>query len=268
MTEDARSFGVGRLQVRVFGDAAGLGLASARHTAQIITRCVAERGSARVIFATGNSQFEFVRALAGVPGVPWDAVTIFHLDEWAGMADTHPASFRRWIAERLAGPLSPGQVHYIAGDAPDLQAECQRYESLLRAAPIDLACVGIGENGHIAFNEPHQADLDDPAWLRAVDITEQSRRQQVGEGHFPDVSQTPRRALTLTVPALLAARNIQAVVPERRKAEAVQATLTMPVSAACPATVLRDHPGAVLFLDSESAALLDPPARQPVNSGN
>jgi glucosamine-6-phosphate deaminase len=247
---------IGRIQTRVLPSQVALGQAAARHTAEVVRGCVAEHGHARIIVATGNSQLPFVRALAAEPGVPWHAVTVFHLDEYVGIGADHPASFRRWIAEEIAEPLGVAAVHYLHGDAPDAEEEAERYEKLLTEAPLDLACLGIGENGHIAFNEPHQADFDDTRWARVITLDERSRRQQVDEGHFPDVTAVPEQAITLTVPALLAPRHIQVVVPERRKAEAVAATFTAPVSPACPATILRQQPNAELFLDRESAALL------------
>lgn len=248
---------VGGSMTQVFESPESLGRAAARHTAEILRECVAKHGHARVVIATGNSQLPFVRALATEPDVPWSAVTVFHLDEYVGIAADHPASFRRWIVENIEDPLGPAEVHYIQGDAADPEAEASRYEKLLTAEPLDLVCMGIGENGHIAFNEPYQADLADPRWVRVIVLDERSRKQQVGEGHFPSVDAVPDQAITLTVPALLAPRHIQVVVPERRKAEAVLNALTQPVSNAYPATVLREQDNARLFLDTESAALLD-----------
>lgn len=233
-----------------------MGRAAAQHTAGLIRDAVSEQGAARIVIATGNSQLPFITALAGIGDVPWSAVTVFHMDEYIDMGADHPASFRRWIRENVAEPLRPAAVHYIAGDTGDPVGEAQRYEELLRAAPLDLVCLGIGENGHIAFNEPHQADFADPQWTKIIALEEQSRKQQVGEGHFPDLDAVPERAITLTVPALLAPRHIQVVAPELRKAEAVRATLNDPVSTACPATILREQENVVLFLDRESASLL------------
>lgn len=234
-----------------------MGHAAAQHTAGLIRSVVAEQGAARIVIATGNSQLPFITALAGIDDVPWPAVTVFHMDEYIDMRADHPASFRRWIRENVAEPLRPAAVHYIEGDTGDPAQEAARYEALLRAAPLDLVCLGIGENGHIAFNEPGQADFNDPRWTKIITLEEQSRKQQVGEGHFPDLASVPERAITLTVPALLAPRHIQVVAPELRKAEAVRAALHDPVSTACPATILREQENVVLFLDGESASLLD-----------
>ncbi|MEV0587277.1 glucosamine-6-phosphate deaminase [Nonomuraea sp. NPDC050310] len=248
-------FEAGLLAVHVHRDQAELAEAAARHTAEVLRERVAASGSARVVIATGNSQLGFVRALRE-ERVPWEAVTVFHMDEYAGLPAGHPAGFRRWIRENVEEPLRPAAVRYLAGDAADPEAECRRYEDLLRAAPLDLVCLGIGENGHLAFNEPHQADRHDPRWVKTITLTPESRRQQVGEGHFPDLASVPATALTLTVPALLSAAVVQAVVPEGRKAAAVQESLCGPVGAHCPATWLREQAGARLFLDRDSAALV------------
>ncbi len=223
----------------------------------MLRKAVAERGAARVVIATGNSQLAFITALRDEPDVPWRAVTVFHMDEYVGIAEDHPASFRRWIRESVAEPFGPAQVHYIDGDAADARAECRRYEALLRSGPLDLVCLGIGENGHIAFNEPHQADFADPVWVKVITLEERSRSQQVGEGHFATIADVPEQAITLTVPALLAPDTVQVVTPEARKAEAVRTALTAPVDPACPASVLRSRPGVTLFLDRSSARLLD-----------
>jgi glucosamine-6-phosphate deaminase len=246
----------GRMRARVYESAADLGRAAARNTADIVRTTVEESGAARIVIATGNSQLPFIHALAQEKGVPWEAVTVFHLDEYVGIDPDHPASFQRWIATNIERPLGPAAVHYLRPDPADPMAEARRYEELLRAAPLDLVCLGIGENGHIAFNEPHQTDFDDPAWARVITLDDRSRQQQVDEGHFPDLDAVPDQAITLTVPALLAPRHLQVVVPERRKADAVKATFTAPVSPACPATILREQAHAQLFLDRDSAALL------------
>jgi glucosamine-6-phosphate deaminase len=178
------------------------------------------------------------------------------MDEYVGIDDQHPASFQRWIRERVEHRCSPARVHYISGQG-DPQAVADRYEQELRSAPLDLVCMGIGENGHLAFNEPGDADFGDPRWARVVRLTAESRRQQVDEGHFPDPSSVPELAISLTIPALLSAERVQVCVPERRKAQAVRAALTDKIGPLCPATILRGTPYARLLLEPESAALLD-----------
>lgn len=251
-------FAADALTVSVYNTPEWMGQAAAENTATIISDVLARNGAARVIFATGNSQFPFVDALRKIQGIDWSMVTAFHMDEYAGMSPDHPASFRRWIRERIEEPLGPKAVHYLNGDAPDLEAECRRYEGLLREAPIDLICMGIGENGHIAFNDPPVADFRDPVWVKVVELDHACRMQQVGEGHFAGLEDVPAQALSLTIPALIAPAAIQVVVPDARKAEAVRNTLQGPISEACPASILRRQPHARFFLDQASFSLIEP----------
>jgi glucosamine-6-phosphate deaminase len=197
-------------------------------------------------------------ALTSAPGLDWKAIEVFHMDEYAGMAATHPASFCRWIKERVADRVHPGAVHYLAGDVPDPDAECARYAALLASAPIDVCFLGFGENGHIAFNDPHEADFHDPYLVRRVTLDEKCRLQQVGEGHFPGLAAVPEEALTLTCPALVSAAHMICSVPGPRKAEAVRAALQGPIGEACPGSILRTHANAVVYLDREAASLLGP----------
>ncbi len=252
-----KTFTADHLTVEIHPSMEAMGIAAAAAAAAKITEAVALGGQARVIFATGNSQFPFVAALRKHTDIPWDAVTAFHMDEYAGMTDDHPASFRRWIRERIEETFHPKAVHYLQGDASDLDAECRRFEALLREAPIDLICMGIGENGHIAFNDPPVADFNDTVWVKIVELDRECRLQQVGEGHFKTFDDVPTHALTLTVPALIAPEAIQVVAPEERKAVAVRRTIQDPISEACPATILRRQAHARLFLDPASASQLD-----------
>jgi glucosamine-6-phosphate deaminase len=222
----------------------------------ILRAAIQNQGCARMIVATGNSQLEVVRNLVATTEIDWNRVEIFHMDEYVGLSDQHPASFRLWIKTRVADSVHPRQVHYIAGDAPDPAAECRRYAGLLMESPIDVCLLGVGENGHIAFNDPHVADFNDPAVIKRVELDARCRQQQVGEGHFASLDEVPREALTLTCPALMRSRHMICCVPERRKAEAVRNALEGPVSPACPASLLRTHPQATIYLDTESASLL------------
>lgn len=251
MTSPTRTFTVDQLSARVYPDPEGLGEAAAAAFAQAIRDAVADHGSARAVVATGNSQYPIIAALAG-HDLPWDMVTVFHLDEYVGIDADHTASFRKWIRERVEERFHPAQVHYIDGDAPDAEAEAARYDALLREAPLDVIAMGIGENGHIAFNEPHLARFDDPQWVRVVDLDDTSRHQQVNEGHFPTFDDVPRQALSVTVPALMSAGTLVVSVPEKRKAAAVSATLREAVSTSVPATALRNHAHAILLLEPES----------------
>ncbi len=241
--------------VQVFGDKEALGTAAAEFVAHRLHQAVVERGKANIILATGASQYEFLDALRCVAGVDWARVTAFHLDEYLGLSARHPASFRRFLRERIFDHLAFGTVHFLAGDAKDPVQECHRYASLLEHAIIDVACIGIGENGHLAFNDP-PADFGTSSLVHLVTLNEACRRQQVNEGHFPAVENVPGKALSLSIPAILSARTISCVVPDRRKAEAVRCALEGPISPNCPASALRGHRACRLYLDLDSAALL------------
>jgi len=197
-----------------------------------------------------------IAALTRRLDIDWKAVEVFHMDEYIGIQSTHPSSFRNWIRTRIENVVHPAHVHYLAADAGDLDREIQRYSKLLMRAPIDLALVGFGENGHIAFNDPEVADFTDPAIVKRVTLDEASRRQQVGEGHFAGLDSTPKQALTLTCPALFRARAWICCVADTRKAEAVRNALEGPISTACPASIVRTHPNASVYLDTSAAALL------------
>jgi len=205
------------------------------------------------MFASGNSQFAFLAALTTSAEVPWSKVIGFHMDEYVGMDDTHSASFARYMRERIIDVAHPQAFHCIDGTAHP-SVECVRYSELLRAHPLDLTCLGIGENGHLAFNDPPFAEFDDPLDVKEITLDDASRRQQVGEGHFADLTDVPRTAMTVTIPALLRARRVLAVVPEARKADAVARALHGPVTPDCPASILRRTPHATLYLDRDSAA--------------
>jgi glucosamine-6-phosphate deaminase len=245
---------VDALRVRVFPDPRALGAAAAADASAHLRDAIAARGVAHAMFATGNSQFELLDALVLDETVDWTTVIGFHMDEYVGIGANHPASFRRYLRERLVERVPFAAFHFLDGDAIDVDAECERYSTLLRNHPLDLCCLGIGENGHLAFNDPPVADFDDPLDVKLVELDEACRRQQVGEGHFPDIPTVPTHAITVTIPALLRASTVLAIVPEARKAEPVRRTLEGPISTACPATILRRQPHATLYLDVDSAS--------------
>ncbi len=249
------AFAVDSVAVEIYPDKATLSGATADFVAGHIRAAIADRGHARVIFATGASQYDFLDALCAAPDIDWSLVTAFHLDEYVGIAADHPASFCRYLQERIFRRLPFGAVHLLQGDAPDPAAECRRYAALLAESSVDIACVGIGENGHLAFNDP-PADFTTSAGVHVVQLDEACRRQQVGEGHFPSLAAVPPQALSMTVPAILAAAVISCVVPDARKAEAVRGTLQDPIDPACPASALRTPPHCHVYLDSASAGLL------------
>jgi glucosamine-6-phosphate deaminase len=239
----------------LYPDRDTLGRAAARQSAEIISRALQTRGSARILVATGNSQLSLIEHLAAAK-LDWGRVDAFHLDEYVGISGDHPASFRHWIRTRFEEKVHPRSMHYLMGDAPDPDAEARRYASLLLAGPIDLAFVGIGENGHIAFNDPHVADFNDPLTVKRVVLDEACRAQQVHEGHFPDDASVPREALSVTCTGLMRAYHWVCSVPEARKANAVRASLEGPLTPACPGSLVRRHPCAFIYLDHESASKL------------
>ena len=246
----------GQMEVGIYDSSAAVGRAAAKDLAQILRRAIAERGEAAIIVATGNSQLTFMEALRGESGIAWDRVSIFHMDEYLGMPEEHPASFRRFNREKLADPVQARRFYGIRGDADDVEAEMERYAQLL-AEHRPVACVlGIGENGHLAFNDP-PADFAVERTMMPVTLAESARRQQVGEGHFATLADVPTQALTLTIPALLAPPYILGVVPEARKAEAVQQALEGPVTTGCPASILRTRSNVRLYLDRDSASRLE-----------
>ncbi len=246
---------VGQATVLVHPDVDDLAQAAAEEAASAIAEAVAERQQASVMVATGNSQLAFVEHLAARTDIDWSATTVFHMDEYVGVGPNDGPGFQRWVRQRLVERVHPRAAHYLDGLA-EPEAEAARYAGLLARHPLDLCCLGIGENGHLAFNDPPVADFDDPATVKVVELDEACRRQQVGEGHFPDLEAVPRRAITVTVPALLAARRVIACVPEARKATAVAEALTGPVTARCPASALRRCPQAIIHLDEASASQL------------
>jgi glucosamine-6-phosphate deaminase len=213
-------------------------------------------GNATVILAAANSQVATLKVLVGMEGIDWSKVTMFHMDEYLGISRDHPASFRRFLRERVEDKVKPANFYYIAGDCEEPLAECERYAGLLAAQQIDLCLLGIGENGHIAFNDPPVANFADPHPVKLVRLDEACRRQQVGEGHFPDLNAVPRYAFTLTIPALCGARRMICNCARRRKAVAVRDALRGPIETKCPASFLRRQSHCTLYLDSESSSLL------------
>lgn len=260
LEKPVRSFRCGELAVSIHSDLSGMAQAAARAAAEKLTAALETRGEAAAILATGNSQIAFLEALIAGQGKDWDVdwskVTLFHMDEYLGLPETHVASFRRYMKERVESKLKPKAFHYVEGDALEPIKECERYEGLLSAQPIDLCCLGIGENGHIAFNDPPVADFEDKRLVKIVSLDEACRMQQVGEGYFSGLEEVPQYALTLTVPALCKVGCMLTIVPEKRKAQAVLDSLTGPISTACPGSYLRTQSHCTLYLDRESSSLL------------
>lgn len=242
------------MESKIYDSKHAMGAAAAACAADALRAALAARGEARVILATGASQFEMLDALVQ-EDVDWSRVTCFHLDEYVGLPESHAASFRRYLRERFVDRV--GEVaafHFISGEG-DAQAECERVGTLIAEGPIDVACVGIGENGHLAFNDP-PADFETEVPYIVVDLDEACRRQQLGEGWFPTLDDVPRQAISMTCRQIMKARTIVCTVPDARKAEAVRGTLEEPVSNRVPATILREHAACTLFLDAAAASRL------------
>ena len=243
------------MEFKVFADQAALSHAAAEHAAGAIRSAIRQQGRARVVAATGTSQIAFLDALTRTTGVDWWQVEAFHLDEYIGLPAAHPASFRKIILEQLIHKTGIAKYHMIEGDADDPAAAARRVGAELASAPVDIAFLGIGENGHIAFNDP-PADFETEEPYIVVELDEACRRQQVGEGWFADISQVPRRAISISVRQILKARELLVVVPEKRKAQAVRACFEEAISPQIPASILRTHSHATIYLDRDSASLL------------
>lgn len=254
--EPIARFTVDSLKVEVHEDRGQAGKAAAEAVAKAIAARQAEAGRANVIFAAAPSQNELLAGLVADPSVDWSRVSAFHMDEYLGISPDHPASFRRYLHEHLFGLVGMRAVHAIPGEAERPLPACLAYEDLLLGNPTDVVCAGIGENGHLAFNDPPVADFLDPLLIKVVRLDRACREQQVHDGCFDQLSDVPTHAFTLTVPALLRASTLAVVVPGPRKADAVLATLRGPIAESCPASALRRHPGATLYLDRESARLV------------
>lgn len=243
--------------LKVFSDKASLGKAAADQAAMAIRRAITDRGEARIIAATAASQLEFLEALTKESGIDWTKVEAFHLDEYIGLPITHPGSFRKMLLEQLISKTGIKRYHLLQGDAADPAGVLREVGKQLASAPIDIAFLGIGENAHIAFNDP-PADFETEEPYIIVILDEACRQQQVGEAWFSDISQVPKHAMSMSARQILKAREILAVVPDKRKAQAVKACVEGEISPMAPASILRRHPNSTIYLDQASASLLGP----------
>lgn len=245
-----------QLEVLVYDDRWAMGKAAAEKVALLVRQYLNEKKEISIVFAAAPSQDDFLDNLRQITFISWERIRAFHLDEYLGLPPKAPQKFSQYLHERIFGrvPLKP---YYIDPDGKNPpETICARYRQLLDQFPLDIACIGIGENGHIAFNDPHVADFEDPSKVKVVRLDEVSRRQQVYDGCFSSLDTVPTYAVTLTIPAIMAAKAIVCVVPGGRKREVVKKVLEGPISTECPASILRKHPRAFLFLDRESASLL------------
>jgi glucosamine-6-phosphate deaminase len=244
------------MNVRVFPSRDEMGVAAAEEVAKAMQTMLPKQKALRMVFAAAPSQVEFLAGLVQTPGLEWNRVEGFHMDEYIGLSRGAAQTFGQFLRTNIFDHVRFSAVEFISPDAQDPAAECRRYTALLREHPIDIVCMGIGENGHIAFNDPPVADFEDREMVKVVELDQMCRQQQVNDGCFGSINDVPRQAITLTVPALLSARQLFVVVPGPRKAQAVFEALRGPVSTACPASILRTHASVTLFLDKDSSALL------------
>jgi glucosamine-6-phosphate deaminase len=256
MSSEPKRLKFDQLSVEIHPTREAAGAAAARTAAEALMTLHQSQADLAVIFATGASQIETLAALTSIEGVPWPRITGFHMDEYVGLPVDHPASFRRYMREKLTDRVRLRQFHEINGNALEPQRTAAVYAEQLRAAAPQLCLLGIGENGHLAFNDPPVADFSDALDAKVVELDQVCREQQVAEGWFAGIEDVPESAITLTVPALMRVPRLIASVPGIRKAAIVRRALSEPISTACPATILRTHPGATVFLDEESASEL------------
>jgi glucosamine-6-phosphate deaminase len=252
-----RNFRADKLNVYVYESRQAMGRAAALVIAAEIRRAIQKRGKASIILASAPSQNEFLANLAEAPDIDWSRVTAFHLDEYLGMDDQAPQSFRRFLIDRFVNKVPLGQFHGLRGDAPDGSAEAKRYAELLKHDPPDFAVLGIGENGHLAFIDPPFCDFNDPEPVKVVQLDEVCRNQQVNDGAFASLNEVPKHALSLTIPTLMARPKLFAIAPGPAKRDAIKKTVEGPVRTTCPASILRTHADAHLFIDVVSAEYIN-----------
>ena len=240
-----------KLKVKVFKNRKEMGRAAAIEVADKMKELLATKNNIRMVFAAAPSQNEFLAELRKDPSLDWARVTVFHMDEYIGLSREVPQSFSHFLCEQLFDEVKPGEVHLLDG-TNDPSLECERYQNLITSAPIDIVCLGIGENGHIAFNDPPVADFNDPKQIKQVELDRICRQQQVNDGCFPTIDDVPTHALTLTIPTILAGTHLFCIVPGKNKKEAVQKTLYGPKTTDCPASAIRRHGGCQLYLEKES----------------
>lgn len=242
------------LTLSVFDSRASLGSEAAREVAARICTVLEQKPDINIVFASAPSQNEFLAALLADSTIPWDRINAFHMDEYIGLAAGAPQGFGNFIRDRLWGRVKLKSANYIDGNAVDLHSECVRYEHLLKENPIGIVCFGIGENGHLAFNDPQVASFTDPFMVKIVKLDAECRQQQVNDGCFRELRDVPTHAITVTIPAIMSGGFLFGMVPGSTKAKAILQTMNGPIDTGCPATILRNHPNAVIYADRESAA--------------
>jgi glucosamine-6-phosphate deaminase len=243
------------MKIKIYNTKEEMAKSAAAKAAEVIINTIKTKGRAYFVAATGSSQFEFLNFLTSYPGIDWSKTIMFHLDEYIGIDEKHPASFRKYLFERLINKVHPGEVHLIKGDAENPKEECKRLSEIISKVEIDVAFVGIGENGHLAFNDP-PADFETEEPYIIVNLDEKCRKQQVGEGWFRSLDEVPKQAISMSIKQIMKSKNIICTVPDERKAEAVRNCFEKEISPLYPASILRKHPNAFVFLDRHSSKLL------------
>jgi glucosamine-6-phosphate deaminase len=251
------TFKAEKLVINIYKTNKEMGATAASDVAEKIREILSEKPEINMVFAAAPSQDDFLEELTKIQGIPWHKINAFHLDEYIGLPMDAPQRFGRYLHDRIFSKVPFKSVNYLNGNAEDIQAECERYGKLIKDNPIDIACIGIGENGHIAFNDPHVADFQDKFIVKKVNLDMKCRLQQVHDGCFSKFEDVPEYALTMTVPAIFSAEFIFCIVPGKNKALAVKSTVEGPISEKCPASILRKHSNAVLYLDADSASELE-----------
>lgn len=245
-----------QVKIKVLADKESLGRAAADHASRSLRRAINDQGNARIIAATGASQFEFLEALTSAPDIDWSRVEVFHLDEYIGLPQTHPASFRKYLFERLIHKTGITRYHLLDGDG-DPQRSIRVIGSKLQSKPIDVAFAGIGENAHLAFNDP-PADFETEEPYLIVELDDACRQQQVNEGWFVQLADVPKRAISMSIQEVMRAKEIIVIVPDTRKAQAVKLCLEGEITPMVPASILRNHSNATIYLDRDASVLLGP----------
>ncbi|GAB3959942.1 glucosamine-6-phosphate deaminase [Spirosoma harenae] len=246
---------IDELQVHIFDTRQQMGVAAGQAVAAKIKELLTEKDRLRIVFAAAPSQNEMLDYLATAEGIDWRRIDVFHMDEYVGLAPDSPQRFAHFLTTKLFSKVRPGQVHLI-DDSAGAVAACERYAHLITQAPIDIVCLGVGENGHLAFNDPPVADFNDPDIIKRVQLDDVCRQQQVNDGCFPTFDDVPEEALTLTIPTLLSGQFLFCVVPGPTKREAIKIMLTGPISTSCPASILRQHPHCTLYVDRDSYGVI------------
>jgi glucosamine-6-phosphate deaminase len=251
-----KEFKADKLTVKIFDSRDSMGQTAADEVRAKIKELLSQKDEISMIFAAAPSQNEFLAALVADKEIDWERVNAFHMDEYIGLDEDAPQRFGNFLKDRIFGKVNFKSVNYLDGNAADPEEECRRYSELLQSNTIDVVCMGIGENGHIAFNDPHVAFFDDPKLVKVVELDEKCRTQQVNDGCFETIDEVPTHALTLTIPALMLGENLFCMVPAKTKAEAVKNTVKGEIEEACPASILRTRENAILYLDQDSSSLL------------